>query len=736
MMLEKFNYRGIDGKGGAMNPVVHIQGGSSVVNAFWDGENAAFGNGDCHHSPLTTFSVVAHEFTHGVTQYNSNLIYNGESGAINESLSDIFGKAAEYYYDPSRFSWELDPIFKKTKYPEVFRSFSDPNRLTMPKTYKGKYWEDQADVHTNSSVFNHWFYLMVTGDTATNELGIDYSIKAIPILDVLTLIFKCQTSYLTPSSGYKDLAKSSYIACKELFGENSEIYRSIQNAWIAVNVDDKIIAKNITDLEITVNVDELYTCADSAVHSFTMTLRNTGNQIIKANTRINYNINFQSYSPEYIPRLTGNIILSTDLAPGEKIEKVFQNAFAMKFFGLLYIYAYINFQDDYFTNNNVNITLYNSNPKEGDILLDLQKIANYSCFGKENAAVTYVLTNNSCKPIPSGTKSKVILSLENEVKMMKEITFTEVLNAGESLTFIDSFFNDRNGLYYMDIENNLDPYPISNHDSAFSVYKIINNAMDFTFENADYRDFFTETYVFSDPLIKYNNSSQFGTTGYYEKDYGSYFPCEDIKRSLTDEINPSLKTCIDFSNLGITSMSFDLTQFRADSSKYPELWPKSAAMQLTLKSENNTIDKFYFDQKEASKVNHQLSLGNDFKGEITLTFYNNLGPFSLSLNALNYDAQLLDNLNFSTIVNQNEHKSDKIKIYPNPAHDKIYFSNVEENIYEGELINLDGKKLKIFQISSRNQNLDINDIPNGMYIVKLISHSKEVEGFSFIKQSN
>ena len=96
----------------------------------------------------------------------------------------------------------------------------------------------------------------------------------------------------------------------------------------------------------------------------------------------------------------------------------------------------------------------------------------------------------------------------------------------------------------------------------------------------------------------------------------------------------------------------------------------------------------------------------------------------------------MDNLNFSTIVNQNEHKSDKIKIYPNPAQDKIYFSNLEENIYEGELINLDGKKLKIFQISSRNQNLDINDIPNGMYIVKLISHSKEVEGFSFIKQSN
>ena len=242
--------------------------------------------------------------------------------------------------------------------------------------------------------------------------------------------------------------------------------------------------------------------------------------------------------------------------------------------------------------------------------------------------------------------------------------------------------------------------------------------MDFTFENADYRDFFTETYVFSNPLINYNNSTQFGTTGYYEKDYGSYFPCENIIRSLTDEINPSLKTCIDFSNLGITSMSFDLTQFRADSSKYPELWSKSAAMQLTLKSKNNTLDKFYFDQKEASKINHQLSLGNNFKGE------------------LNYDAQLLDNLNFSTIVNQDDLKSDRIKIYPNPAHDKIYFSNVEENIYKGELINLDGKKLKSFQVSSRNQTIDINDLANGMYILKLISNSKKTEEFSFIKQSN
>ena len=106
------------------------------------------------------------------------------------------------------------------------------------------------------------------------------------------------------------------------------------------------------------------------------------------------------------------------------------------------------------------------------------------------------------------------------------------------------------------------------------------------------------------------------------------------------------------------------------------------------------------------------------------------------LSKLNYDAQLLDNLNFSTIVNQNDLKSDRIKIYPNPAHDKIYFSNVEENIYKGELINLDGKKLKSFQVSSRNQTIDINDLANGMYILKLISNSKKTEEFSFIKQSN
>jgi thermolysin len=156
MLFEKFNYEGLDGKGGKMSPVVHVNSGSELVNAFWSGGYAFFGNGDCHHNPLTTLSIVGHEFTHGIITYNSQLFYFGEPGAINESYADILGKASEYYYDPSRFSWELDPLIKSSKYPEDVRSFSNPNRLKMPKAYNGLYWETNADVHVNSSILNHW----------------------------------------------------------------------------------------------------------------------------------------------------------------------------------------------------------------------------------------------------------------------------------------------------------------------------------------------------------------------------------------------------------------------------------------------------------------------------------------------------------------------------------------------------------------------------------------------------
>ena len=84
--------------GGTLFSYVHFD--VDYNNAFWDGTRMTYGDGDGFwFSPLVGIDVIGHELTHGVTQYSANLIYANEPGALNESFSDIFGTAVEFYLE-------------------------------------------------------------------------------------------------------------------------------------------------------------------------------------------------------------------------------------------------------------------------------------------------------------------------------------------------------------------------------------------------------------------------------------------------------------------------------------------------------------------------------------------------------------------------------------------------------------------------------------------------------------
>ena len=236
MMDERFGWRGIDGADGALESVVFDGEEGRFVNAYWNGANAAFGSGACHYGPLTSIDVVGHEFMHGVTDYTSDLIYRGESGALNEGMSDIFGKALERLTHPEQFSWELGNRFVDSPYARGFRSMSDPHLFEMPKVYRGAYWEDGAGVHINSSVLNHWFYLLVEGGAGVNDLGDDYDVAAVGIEEALAHVFSLQRDYLVSDSGYPDAYAFSLEIAAAAYGEASPAYASIAQAWRAVGL--------------------------------------------------------------------------------------------------------------------------------------------------------------------------------------------------------------------------------------------------------------------------------------------------------------------------------------------------------------------------------------------------------------------------------------------------------------------------------------------------------------------
>ena len=168
------NREGADGAGVNINCNVNF--GVAFNNAFWDGTRLVFGNGD--EVIFTDFTkdldVIAHEFTHGVTQYTANLVYHSQSGALNEAMSDALASAVQQHamnQDAGDANWLIgDGVMSEGLYGEAIRSMAspgtaydnpilgkDPQPDHMDDYYSGP--ADNQGVHINSGIINKAFYL-------------------------------------------------------------------------------------------------------------------------------------------------------------------------------------------------------------------------------------------------------------------------------------------------------------------------------------------------------------------------------------------------------------------------------------------------------------------------------------------------------------------------------------------------------------------------------------------------
>jgi Zn-dependent metalloprotease len=158
---------------------------------------------------LTSLDVVGHEIAHGLTEFSARLIYANESGALNESFSDIFGTALEFEARPNRANWTVGEDIGG-----AFRSMINPKAYGNPDTYGGKYWvnqncipsraNDYCGVHSNSGVQNRWFYLVAQGDTGVNDQADSFQVSGIGMTKAAEISFRNLTVYLTPSSNHED----------------------------------------------------------------------------------------------------------------------------------------------------------------------------------------------------------------------------------------------------------------------------------------------------------------------------------------------------------------------------------------------------------------------------------------------------------------------------------------------------------------------------------------------------
>jgi bacillolysin len=207
-----FGRDSVDGQGLPLRATVQAcEGSCPYKNAFWNGAQMVFGPGFADAD-----DVVGHELTHGVTQYTSELFYYGQSGGINEALSDIMGELI----DQSRGTDDDSQWLIGEDLPiGAIRSMKSPNLFSQPQTVHGTFWDDAANstddnagVHTLSGVANKAAYLIAAGGSigATTVTGIGRDKSA-------QIWYRLQ--FLLPSgASYADLSSLLPAACRSILG--------------------------------------------------------------------------------------------------------------------------------------------------------------------------------------------------------------------------------------------------------------------------------------------------------------------------------------------------------------------------------------------------------------------------------------------------------------------------------------------------------------------------------------
>lgn len=224
--LERHNRNSLDAEGGNISAIVQ----AAFDNAFWNGglRLMVFGNAKPYPASL---DVVAHELAHGVTEHSANLIYQNQSGALNEALSDIFGEMVEAR-TRGQNDWlmgsELGRAFRSMKAPgsiEWTAGRPYPARMSqfvvLPNTDDG----DNGGVHINSSIINHAFYLLAEGLPG-----------AVGLRDAERIFYRALTTHLQAQSQFIDARLAAVLSAEELFGPGSPQALKVAEAFDAVEI--------------------------------------------------------------------------------------------------------------------------------------------------------------------------------------------------------------------------------------------------------------------------------------------------------------------------------------------------------------------------------------------------------------------------------------------------------------------------------------------------------------------
>jgi len=722
--------------------VSYVHYDSNYVNAFWNGHEMTYGDGNGGgFTPLTSLDIVAHEIGHGVTEFSANLIYQGESGALNESFSDILGAAVEFAYDSAGGDWKMGEDIMNTGM--GIRNLRFPALFNDPDTYLGVNWGmglfiDYGYVHSNSGVQNYWYYLLSDGDSDINDNGQAYDIEGIGFQKATDIAYYNLTNFLTRYSNHQDARMGAMQAAINLYGPCSNEYIQTTNAWYAVGVGASTGAIDLSlDALLLPQVD----CSLDSTEAITFIVRNNScSQSIPAgaNITLNYSVNGGLINSTIIS-------LSSALAPDSLLYLTHTQPADLSATGNYNFNASITYSPDTLNYNNIVDQALRHDPYQNAEWKLLKVISPISgCELGDSTQIELSALFLGCDSLVAGTNIDLDYSLDG---VSSTLTYSLINNVHYGDTITLSYFSQENldargsYLFNFTLVYPMDPTVNNNIIVGHRVLK----PYDLLGGKIGFEDFaYTDSLIISHPInnsSRRNSVSSQGNRG-LEVIGGPLINYADpfaVPRSdstvwkVNPEFRSKLCTCVDATGEGALALHFDLRQaytrlisrLRSESSNSP--YSSSLRVLANGQQVGPTFRPASF---SADTFQTQVLSLDAFAGQyFELCFETHL-MVAKRTNTITSDGDIinLDNIfltNSGIGLSENAAAAQAVwEVYPNPSNGSFHinWTEVEAGRYSMTLLDAQGRILhrRTIETKAGAQDWEFKtDLSAGMYFIQV-----------------
>ena len=735
-------HTGVDGDSMALVNIVHH--GNNLVNAFWNGSWATYGDGNNSWSPLTSLDVVGHEFTHGVTGNTAGLIYMNEMGALNESFSDIFGTAIEFWGDTATADYFIGEDFDLGG--NGFRNMMNPNAEGNPDTYQGNDWEftgfDNGGVHINSGVQNYWYYLLSEGGSGTNDNNYTYQVDSISQNTASFIAFRNLRYYLVETSEFIDARFGSEHAATDLYGDCSFEVIQVKNAWKAVGVGP---LSDFGDLELLRIIDPVsVTCGLSANEFPVLEFTYHGCEAsIDASVGIPLAIQVNNG-----PIVRDTVELTQAFESGDTLVYTYTKPIdGLQGIGIHDLVAWVDLDLDPFDGNNTKfITVDNVFDQNSDFQSKKIVEPRSDCF-MTTAPVEINIAFGGCDSIEAGETLNLFYTLDGSNLVSESTVLTQTYYRDDvfSYTFqapID--LTSELGLHDVEAWVKFPSDFVIFNDSISAkvtnpVLMNLNNVI--TFENgvASEDSFYLNATDYSSGF--FSDLADFtGEWGYrvvggdvdeaYENDLLEE-PIHNDSFSNVWEVNEVLSTklccCVNGTAMTSIQLSLDFRQrygFFFIANEGIDV-PETSSMRILINDEQ--ISPTYIPLTHIFDTWQQLAFDiSDYAGQVFEVCFESRNFTSPETDDVGDIAQY-DNILISSVVSTQDPVANvsNLELLPNPTNGivNLIYQTTNANQYQIEVLDVHGRVLQKQQTSSHigtNQiNLDVSNLSQGVYYVRL-----------------